>query len=70
MQTFHVVSDRPIKPKKKAFEEAHKLKKLITKTVNKAVEEEIRSRASDGNKTLSKAQQFVAAHSSSKPSAS
>lgn len=34
---------------------------MITKTVNKAVEEEIRSRALDGKGNLSKVQQAVAA---------
>lgn len=58
-------TDRPIKPKKQHFEESHKLKKLITKTLNKSVEEEMRSRAS-GNKNLSKVQQAVAAHNSKK----
>lgn len=55
--------DRPVKPKMKKFEEAHKLKKLISKAVNKSVEDEIRARASSSSKTnLSKAQQVVAAY--------
>ncbi|KAL3266675.1 hypothetical protein HHI36_010837 [Cryptolaemus montrouzieri] len=51
-------NNRPVKAKKK-FEESHKLKQIISKTVNKAVEEEIRAQA--GSKpTLSKAQEAVA----------
>ncbi|KAL1501349.1 hypothetical protein ABEB36_006684 [Hypothenemus hampei] len=53
-------SNAPIKPKKQKFEEAHKLKQIITKTVNKAVEEEIRAKAGKSNFNLSKAQQAVA----------
>lgn len=53
-------SNAPIKPKKQGFQEAHKLKQIITKTVNKAVEEEIRSQAGKSNLNLSKAQEAVA----------
>ncbi|KAG5865166.1 hypothetical protein JTB14_014248 [Gonioctena quinquepunctata] len=53
-------SNCPIKPKKKQHEEAQKLKQIIGKSVNKAVEEEMRARASGGPKNLSKVQQAVA----------
>ncbi|KAK9886967.1 hypothetical protein WA026_019225 [Henosepilachna vigintioctopunctata] len=57
-------NNRPTKAKKK-FEDSHKLKQIITKTVNKAVEEDIRAQA--GSKpTLSKAQQAVADYHSKK----
>ena len=47
--------------KKKAITEVRKLKQAVHKTVNKVVEDEIRSRAaSSTNKSLSKAQQAVA----------
>ncbi|XP_065160827.1 uncharacterized protein [Atheta coriaria] len=55
-------ANKPITPKKHKFEEAHKLKKAITKTVNKAVEKEMRDRSSSGQKNFSKAQEAVAAH--------
>lgn len=44
----------PIRPKKAKFEEAHKLKQMITKTVNKAAEDELRDRALEGKKSLIK----------------
>lgn len=44
----------PVQPKKKKFEEAHKLKQMITKTVNKAMEDELRERALEGKKALVK----------------
>lgn len=51
--------DCPIKPKKKQHEESQKLKQIISKTVNKAVEEEIRARAMS-NQKKSKVQEAVA----------
>lgn len=57
---FLLYEDHPIQPKKKGIAEAKKLKQIIHKTVNKAVEEEIRSRASDQSKSLSAAQKAVA----------
>lgn len=41
------ILDRPIAPKKWKYEETMKIKKLITKNVNKKVEEEIRNMAND-----------------------
>lgn len=48
-----------MKPKKNKNTEASKFKKIITKTVNKAVEEEIRSRALPPE-NLSKIQEAIA----------
>lgn len=59
----------PIQPKKAKFEESHKLKKAISKTVNKKMEEEIRSRALDRKTTLSKAQEAMIAHNAAKTAA-
>lgn len=46
--------DAPIQPKKTKFQEAHQLKKMISKTVNDAMEDELRERALDGKKSLTK----------------
>lgn len=51
--------DRPIQSKKAKHEETQKLKQIITKNVNKAVETEIRSR-STGDQRLSNTQKAVA----------
>ncbi|KAJ8932393.1 hypothetical protein NQ318_012743 [Aromia moschata] len=61
-------SNCPIQPKKKKHEEAQKLKQAISKTLNKAVEDEMRNRATSSQKPLSKAQQAVANHHSKLPS--
>ncbi|XP_014240346.1 uncharacterized protein LOC106661456 [Cimex lectularius] len=42
--------NRPIAPKKAKFEEVKKLKKIITKNVNRSLEEQIRAIATDGQK--------------------
>ncbi|XP_063984120.1 uncharacterized protein LOC135166080 [Diachasmimorpha longicaudata] len=47
-------NNAPIKPKKSKFEEAHKLKQMITKTVNRAMENELRDKALEGKKSLTK----------------
>ncbi|CAL7947653.1 unnamed protein product [Xylocopa violacea] len=47
-------NNAPIQPKKKKFEEAHKLKQMITRTVNRAMENELREKALDGKKSLTK----------------
>lgn len=52
----------PIQSKKNKFAEAGKLKSMITKTVNRSMEDEMRSRAKEGHVNLSKAQQAVAKH--------
>ncbi|KAM7355809.1 uncharacterized protein ACRADG_001758 [Cochliomyia hominivorax] len=52
----------PIQPKKAKFNENQKIKQAISKTLNKTVENEIRSRAMEGHINLSKAQQAVAKH--------
>lgn len=44
--------NRPVAPKKQKHEEAQKLKKIITKTVNAAMEDDLRARALDGKKSL------------------
>lgn len=46
--------DAPIQPKKKKFEETHKLKQIITKTVNKAMEDELREKALEGKRSLTR----------------
>lgn len=51
---FLIFVDAPVQPKKAKFQEAHKLKKMITRTVNSAVENELRERALDGKKSLTK----------------
>ncbi|KDR21967.1 hypothetical protein L798_02856 [Zootermopsis nevadensis] len=43
---------RPIAPKKQKNQEAQKLKKIITKNVNEAMEDDLRARALDGKKSL------------------
>ncbi|KAF7269704.1 uncharacterized protein LOC143198183 [Rhynchophorus ferrugineus] len=53
-------ANAPIKRKKQSQQEAQKLKQIITKTVNKAVEEDIRAQAGKTQANLSKAQQAVA----------
>lgn len=53
-------SDAPIQSKKQQFTEQQKLKQIVSKNVNRAVEDEIRSRAKEGHINLSKAQQAVA----------
>ncbi|XP_073967749.1 uncharacterized protein [Bombus fervidus] len=47
-------NNAPIQPKKKKFEETHKLKQMITKSVNKAVEDELRERVLEGKRSLTK----------------
>lgn len=47
-------ADRPIQPKKSKHEEVDRLKKMITKNVCKAIEEQIRGIASDQKVHLSK----------------
>ncbi|KAK2586760.1 hypothetical protein KPH14_011789 [Odynerus spinipes] len=44
----------PIKSKNAKFKEVHKLKKIITKTVNNAIEDELREKALEGKKSLTK----------------
>ncbi|XP_015522320.1 UPF0390 protein zgc136864 [Neodiprion pinetum] len=44
----------PVRPKKAKFEEQNKLKKIISKTVNKAMEQELRQRALGGKQSLTK----------------
>ncbi|RZB38742.1 DUF2462 domain containing protein [Asbolus verrucosus] len=56
-------TNRPIQSKKKGVTETRKLKQVVKRTVNKAVEEEIRLRVSNEcNKPLSTAQQAIAEH--------
>lgn len=49
-------SNAPIQPKKKKFEESHKLRQMITRTVNKAMEDELREKALEGKKSLTRKQ--------------
>ncbi|KAI8117340.1 hypothetical protein FF38_09278 [Lucilia cuprina] len=55
-------SNAPIQAKKSKFNENQKIKQAISKTLNKSVESEMRSRAMEGHINLSKAQQAVAKH--------
>lgn len=61
-------ANKPIKPKKNKIEEAQKIKRVISKSLNKAVEDEMRSRACSSNKNLSKAQEAVAAYNKAQTS--
>ncbi|XP_076674153.1 uncharacterized protein LOC143372112 [Andrena cerasifolii] len=45
-------NNAPIQPKKRKFEETHKLKQMITRNVNKAMENELREKALGGKKSL------------------
>lgn len=64
----YVVSGAPIQQKKAKFAESQKLKQIISKTVNRSMEEEMRSRAREGQINLSKAQLAVAKHHKDKKS--
>lgn len=64
------ILDAPIKSKKTQFTEQQKLKQMVSKTVNRTVEDEIRSRAKEGHINLSKAQQAVAKQQKEKASTS
>ncbi|KYM97874.1 PREDICTED: uncharacterized protein LOC108778058 [Cyphomyrmex costatus] len=44
----------PVQPKKAKLQETQKLKKMISKTVNTVMEDELREKALDGKKTLAK----------------
>uniref|UniRef100_A0A182WEL2 Uncharacterized protein n=1 Tax=Anopheles minimus TaxID=112268 RepID=A0A182WEL2_9DIPT len=59
---FNKRKNAPIQSKKHKFEEAHKLKQVITKTVNKKNEEDIRKVAYEGQTKLSQAQLAVQEH--------
>lgn len=61
-------ANAPIKPKKQKQQDAHKLKQIITKTLNKAMEDEMRARAGKGKLVLSNAQQVVAKHNTEQQS--
>lgn len=56
----NIFIDKPIKPKKQKIDAAKKLKNVISKNVNKIMEEEMRNRAKPEQGPLSKAQQAVA----------
>ncbi|KAH8257118.1 hypothetical protein KR038_003859 [Drosophila bunnanda] len=59
----------PIQAKKAKFNETQKIKAVISKSVNKSVESELRSRAHEGYIQLSKAQEAVAKHHSTQAAA-
>lgn len=44
----------PMQPKKTKLQEVQKLKKMISKTVNSTIEDELREKAMEGRKTLAK----------------
>lgn len=50
----YFLKDAPVQPKKVKLQEVQKLKKMISRTVNTAVEDEIREKALGGKKTLTK----------------
>lgn len=58
---IYIISDRPNQSKKAKREETQKLKQAVSKSLNKAVEAEIRARSS-GEQRLSRAQKAVAEH--------
>lgn len=58
--------DAPIKQKKAKFQEAQKLKQIVSRAVNQNIEEEMRKRAYEGQTSLSKVQEVVAKHHQSK----
>ena len=51
---YYFLEDAPVQPKKTKLQEAQKLKKMISRTVNTVVEDEIREKALEGRKTLTK----------------
>ncbi|XP_067643906.1 uncharacterized protein [Eurosta solidaginis] len=59
-------ANAPIQPKKTKFNEQQKIKHAISKTVNKSVESELRSRAMQGELKMSRAQEAVAKHHKTK----
>ncbi|XP_053670145.1 uncharacterized protein LOC128720496 [Anopheles nili] len=59
---FNKRKNAPIQSKKHKFEEAHKLKQVITRTVNKKNEEEMRKIVYEGQTNLSQAQLAVQEH--------
>lgn len=60
--TFFVLIDAPVKMKKNKFSESKKIKDVISKSVNKAVESEMRARAAESTINLNKTQQAIAQH--------
>lgn len=60
-------ADAPVQAKKAKFQEVQKIKQMLSKVVNKSVEEEMRSRAQEGTRNYSKAQEAVAQHHNSMP---
>lgn len=55
-------ANAPIQPKKAKLQETQKIKQMLSKAVNKSVEEDIRARAQEGEINFSKAQNAVAQH--------
>uniref|UniRef100_A0A1L8DBS0 Uncharacterized protein n=1 Tax=Nyssomyia neivai TaxID=330878 RepID=A0A1L8DBS0_9DIPT len=55
-------ANAPIQAKKTKMQGTQKIKQLLSKAVNKSVEEDIRARASEGVINFSKAQHAVAKH--------
>jgi len=66
---YSYLIDAPIQAKKAKFNETQKIKSVISKSVNKSVESELRSRAHEGYIQLSKAQEAVAKHHASQAKA-
>lgn len=64
-----MILDAPSMPKRQKSQQAHKLKQIVTKTVNKTAEDEIRARAGRSNLNLTQAQQAVAKHNMERNSA-
>ncbi|XP_053685191.1 uncharacterized protein LOC128734842 [Sabethes cyaneus] len=59
---FSARKNVPIQSKKHKFQESHKLKQAVSKTVNRKNEDEIRKLVYEGQKNLSQAQQAVIEH--------
>uniref|UniRef100_U5ED61 Uncharacterized protein n=1 Tax=Corethrella appendiculata TaxID=1370023 RepID=U5ED61_9DIPT len=59
---FNKRKNAPIQSKKHKFQEAHKLKEMVSKALNKKNEDDIRKVVYEGQTNLSKAQEAVVKH--------
>ncbi|XP_055600486.1 uncharacterized protein LOC129749532 [Uranotaenia lowii] len=66
---FSKRKNAPIQSKKHKFNEAHKLKQVVSRAVNQKNEDEIRKLVYEGQKNLSQAQQAVMEHHKKQPAA-
>lgn len=51
---YFLLKDAPVKAKKVKNQEVHKLKKMITRSLNNAMEDELRESVLEGKKSLTK----------------